>query len=76
MISKHLSTFTLLNLNSIILQKLELNQMENLEGGRRFWGKEYDMTQTECFFGIAYAPYTQFILGIEVGSGIERIGTC
>ena len=58
------------------MKKLELNQMENLEGGRRFWGKEYDMTQTECFFGIAYAPYTQFILGIEVGSGIERIGTC
>jgi hypothetical protein len=57
MVSKHLSTFTLLNLNSIILQKLELNQMENLEGGID------NKDAAACGFGVGIATFGWGLLG-------------
>lgn len=51
------------------MKKLEVNQMENLEGGRRFWGwtKPEDIGWGNCGpDGNQYGSAVYYVLGIPV----------
>jgi hypothetical protein len=59
----------ILNLFYLILKKLELNQMENLDGGRRFWGwsRDEDITYGNCGpDGLQYGSSAYYVLGFVV----------
>ncbi|WP_445711193.1 hypothetical protein [Flavobacterium sp.] len=43
---------------------MEVSQMENLEGGRRFWG--WQQNAGECVGGVYYYISTYYVLGIAV----------
>ncbi|MFY8068778.1 MAG: hypothetical protein ACOVMG_01665 [Flavobacterium sp.] len=56
------------------MKKLELNQMENLEGGRRFWGTEKGeefCDSTNCTWSY---PTTYYVLGIPVSNDVVSTG--
>ncbi|WP_445721582.1 hypothetical protein [Flavobacterium sp.] len=47
------------------MKKLELNQMENLEGGRKFWGWSDWTPAGPCVNGMQTMVRTHYILLIE-----------
>jgi hypothetical protein len=51
------------------MKKLELNQMENLEGGK-FWGWG-PITWGECSGGIQIGQQTYYVLWMPVDNGIQ-----
>jgi hypothetical protein len=53
------------------MKKLEMNQMENLEGGRRFWGwtLQEDIQWSPCLpGGTQIATITHYVLFMENGT--------
>ncbi len=54
------------------MKKLELNQMENLEGGRRFWGTEQQNAGT-CSGGFVEFVDVYYVFGIGVSTSSPYI---
>lgn len=55
------------------MKKLELNQMENLEGGRRFWGwtAPEDIQWSNCGpDGLQYATVVYYTFWLENGTKV------
>jgi hypothetical protein len=59
----------IINLKLFIMKKLELNQMEGLEGGK-FWGWG-PITWGECSGGIQIGQQTYYVLWMPVDNGIQ-----
>jgi hypothetical protein len=61
------------------MKELNLQQLENLEGGRKFWGWEASLTEVDsnCSSGYSHTE-TYYVMGVAVSSHVEctTLGNC